>query len=61
MHPTGIAAALRGLFTLNAVELLEDLDGNRQIILLKFVDRLRVVQQNVRVEHKGLHLLGYVP
>ena len=29
MHPARIAAALRGLFTLDTIQLLEDLDGNR--------------------------------
>jgi hypothetical protein len=50
----GVAAALRGLLALDGVELLEHLHRDGEVVVLELEDRLRVVQQDVRVEHEGL-------
>ena len=52
---TGVAATLGGLFAFDRIELLENLDGNGEIVVLEFIDRLRVVKEDIRVEHEGLH------
>ena len=54
VHPAGIAAALGGLLAFYRIELLENLDRNGQVIVLELEDRLRIVQQNVRVQNVGL-------
>ena len=53
VHAPSITAPLRGLLALDRVELLKNLDGNRQVIVLEFVDRLGIVQQYVRVQNVG--------
>jgi hypothetical protein len=60
VHAAGIAAALRGLLAFDRIELLKNLDGNRQVVVLEFVDRLWVVQQNVRIQNVGLYPNLYV-
>ena len=54
VDPAGVAAPLGRLLALDRVQLLEDLDGNRQVVLLELEDRLGVVEQDVRIEHEGL-------
>src|SRR5258708_36949341 len=54
VHPAGVAAALGGLLALDGVELLKDLDRNRQVVVLELEDRLGAVEQNVRVQNVRL-------
>ena len=51
----GVAAALGGLLAFDRIEFLEDLDGDGEVVVLEFIDRLRVVKEDIRVEHEGLH------
>ena len=60
VHAAGVAAALRGLLALDRIELLKNLDGDRQVVVLEFVDRLGVVQQHVRIQNVGLDPNLYV-
>ena len=46
--------ALGGLLAFDGIELLEHLDRDGQVIVFKFEDRLRVVQQDVRIENVSL-------
>jgi hypothetical protein len=54
VHAAGVATTLGGLFAFDRVELLKNLDRNREIIVLEFVDRLGVVEKYVRIENVGL-------
>ena len=56
----GVAAALGRLLGLDGVELLEDLDRYREVVVLELEDALRVMEEDVRVEHEGLHLGRYL-
>ncbi|OQB91835.1 MAG: hypothetical protein BWX86_01934 [Verrucomicrobia bacterium ADurb.Bin122] len=58
VHAAGVAPTLRGLLAFYRVELLQDLYGDRQVVVFKFEDRLGVVQEDVGIEHIGLHLTG---
>jgi DNA topoisomerase IB len=60
VHAPRVASALRGLLALDGIELLQHLDRNREVIVFKFEDRLRVVQQNVRIQNVGLGSNLYV-
>ena len=51
----GVTAALGGLFAFDRIEFLENLDGNGEVVVLEFINRLRVVKEDIRVEHEGLH------
>ena len=50
----GVAAPLGGLLPFDCVKLLQHLHWDRQVIVFKLEDRLRVVQQDVRVQNVGL-------
>ena len=55
MHAAGIAPPFGGLLALYGVEFLKNLDRDGEVIVLEFEDRLRVVQQDVRIEDEGLY------
>jgi hypothetical protein len=54
---TGILSTLGGL-PLEFVDFLEDLDGDKDVVVLKAEDRVGVVNQDVRVENVILDLGG---
>ena len=56
VDPAGVAPALGRLLGLYRVQLLEDLDRYGQVVLLEFVNRLRVVNQDIRIQHERLYL-----
>jgi hypothetical protein len=56
VNAAGVAAPLGRLLALDRVELLEHLDRDREIVVLELEDRLRIVQQDVRVQDEGLGL-----
>ena len=56
MHAPRVAAALRGLFAFDGVEFLEDFHRDRQVVILKFQDALGIVEEDVCIEDKRLHL-----
>jgi len=57
MRCTGARCApLRGLLALDRVQFLENLDRDREIVLLELENRLGVVEENIRVEHERLYL-----
>ncbi len=53
-HRARVAAQFGGL-ALEAVNLLNDLDGHEDIVFLKIDERIRVVEQNVGVENVIFH------
>ena len=56
VDPTGVAAAFRVLLGFDRVQFFQNLDGDRQVVLLELVDRVRVVEEDVGVQDKGFHL-----
>jgi hypothetical protein len=56
VDPAGVAPPLGRLLGLYRVELLEDLDRYREVVLLEFVNGLRVVNEDIRVQHERLNL-----
>ena len=53
----GIRAAL-GLLVLEAVQLAENLNGDEEVVVVELVEAMRVVQEDVGIEHEVLHLTG---
>ena len=47
-----------GLLVLEPVEFGEDLDGNEEMVVVEAVEAVRVVQEDVGIEHEVLHLSG---
>ena len=53
----GVGAPL-GLLVLEPVEFGEDLDGDEEMVVVEAVEAVRVVQEDVGIEHEVLHLSG---
>jgi hypothetical protein len=50
---TGICSTFV-LFVFEVIELRENLHGNENVVVLKSIEAMRVVQENVRIENKVL-------
>ena len=55
MNASRVPASLGGLLTLDRIEFFKNLDGDGEIVVLELVDRLRIMKENIRVEHEGLN------
>jgi hypothetical protein len=56
VDPAGVSPALGRLLGLDRIQLLQDLDRDRQVVLLEFENRLRVVKKDIRIQHERLDL-----
>jgi hypothetical protein len=54
MHVPRIATAFGGLFSLDGVQLLQNLHGDDEVVILKLEDRLRIVKEDVGVQNESL-------